>query len=412
MMFLQYGALGAWVVPLSGWLLRPAELGGLGFSSQQTAAVYATIAAGGLIAPFFTGLLADRFFASEKLVGSIHLVMVVCMVAAGKIGREFSGPAADPSVAFPALFAVLFVYCVSCVLAITVGNTLAMRSLPNPQKTFGLVRLVGTFGWIVACVVVEFFFVADSADIFHVAAAFHFVLGILGWKLPHTPPKGKGRPIVEVMGLPAAKLFRDPSFVVFAAVAFFTQVMQQFYTVFAMPYVKDLGMKEPGAMLSIAQVVEMGCMALMPVMVGRFGLKATMLVGMAAWVLRNSVLMAGGLPAITALALPMHGVSYTFFTIVAALYIDKEAPPHLRAGAQALLTFVSGGPGTLVGSVVSGWVKDINTVGAVTDWSAVWLVPTVGCVVAMVAFIFLFHEPRTPQPDVGEHTPELRPENP
>lgn len=412
MMFLQYGALGAWIVPLSGWLVRTPDQGGLGFSSQQTAIIYATLAAGGLIAPFVTGLLADRYFASEKLVGSIHLFMVVCMVGAGKITREFSGAAADPSVAYPALFAVLFVYCISCVLAITVANSMAMRSMPNPQKTFGLVRLVGTLGWIVACLVVEFFFVADSADVFHVAAGFHAALGILAWKLPHTPPKGKGRPIVEVMGLPAAKLFRDPSFIVFAVVAFFTQMMQQFYTVFAMPYVKDLGMKEPGAMLSIAQVVEMGCMALMPVMVGRFGLKATMVVGMSAWVLRNSVLMAGGLTSITVLALPMHGVSYTFFTIVAALYIDREAPPHLRAGAQALLTFVSGGPGTLLGFVLSGWVKETNTVGAATNWAAVWIVPTVGCTAAMIFFIVFFHEPRVPQPDTGEHTPELRPENP
>jgi hypothetical protein len=214
------------------------------------------------------------------------------------------------------------------------------------------------------------------------------------------------------MGLPAVKLFRDPSFIVFAAVAFLIQMMQQFYTVFAAPYVIDRGLTDPVAKLSIAQFVEMGCMAAIAFMVTRFGLKVTMVVGLLAWVLRNSLMMAGDLTAITLVAIPMHGVSYTFFSIVAALYIDREAPPHLRAGAQALLTFVAGGPGTLCGFFLSGWVKDHYTHAGGTDWPAVWIVPTVGCTVATLIFVVLFREPKVPQPASGPPTPELLPENP
>lgn len=412
MMFLQYAAMGAWIVPLSGWLKKAAADGGLGFSSQQTALIYATLAIGGLVSPFVTGLLADRFFASEKLVGTLHLFMCGCMVGIGQIAGAFAGPNADPPRACAWLFPALAVYCAASSLAITVGNSMAMRTLPNPHRSFGPVRGVGTFGWIVVSNVVEAFFRPQSPDLFLVAAACHGLLGLLAWRLPHTPPKGRGRPIAEVMGLPATKLFRDPSFIVFAAVAFLTQMMQQFYTAFANPYVIDLGISNPIAKLSIAQFIEMGCMALMSVAVVRFGLKATMMIGLSAWVLRNSVLMLGDPTAITLVAIPMHGVSYTFFTIVAALYIDKEAPPHLRAGAQALLTFVSGGPGTLLGFFLSGWVTDLNTPDGRTDWPSVWLVPTVGCAVATGIFLLLFHEPKEPQPEPETHTPELLPENP
>ncbi|WP_149113531.1 MFS transporter [Limnoglobus roseus] len=412
MMFLQYAALGAWIVTLSSWLVQPAGQGGLGFSSQQTAFLYATQAIGGLVAPFITGLLADRFFASEKLVGTMHLFMAGSMVGIGQVAKSFAGENANPPVACLYLFFALLGYSIASVFAITVGNSMAMRTLANPQKSFGPVRSMGTLGWIVSSNVVERFFRLQSEDLFAVSAACHVILGLLAWKLPHTPPKGRGRPIPEVMGLPAMKLFRDPSFIVFAAVAFLIQMMQQFYTVFATPYLLDLGMANPVAKLSLAQFVEMGCMASLSFMVVRFGLKTTMIVGLLAWVLRNSVLMGGNIPAITAVAIPMHGVSYTFFSIVAALYIDKEAPPHLRAGAQALLTFVAGGPGTLLGFFLGGWVKDAHTHGPTTDWPAVWLVPVVGCTVATIVFIVFFHEPKVPQPADGTPTPELLPENP
>lgn len=412
MMFLQYAALGAWLVTLSSWLVQPAADGGLGFTSRQTAFVYATQAIGGLVAPFITGLLADRFFASEKLLGILQLFMAAAMASLGHLANAYAGPNADPPTACLYLFAGFLAYSVASVLAVTVGNSMALRTLRNPQRSFGRVRLMGTFGWIVASNVVEWCFVVQSADLFAVAAACHLALGLTAWWLPHTPPKGRGRPVAEVMGLPAVKLFRDPSFIVFAAVAFVIQAMQQFYTVFATPFVKDRGMTWPVTRMSVAQFVEMGCMAGIAVMVSRFGLKATMVVGLSAWVLRNALLTMGDLTAITVVAIPMHGVSYTFFSIVAALYIDREAPPHLRAGAQSLLTFVAGGPGTLCGFFLCGWVKDAYTHAGTTDWPSVWIVPTVGCSIAAVIFVVLFREPRVPQPAAGPPTPELLPENP
>ncbi len=412
MMFLQYAGLGAWIVPLSGWLRKSAEDGGLAFAPLQLTLIYVTVAIGGLIAPFMTGLLADRYFASEKLISVMHLFMSALLFVAGRLVGQYSGANAKPDAAFPLLFAILLAYSIACIIAITTGHAMALRSLANPHKTFGLVRLVGTFGWIAGCAALEWLFVPHSPHLFEFAAACHFALGIFAFWLPHTPPKGRGRPIREVMGLPAAKLFSDPSFVVFAVVAFFVQMMQQFYTVFAYPFAMDLKMNRPGTVLGLAQVVEMGCMAAMPFLIARIGLKATMTVGLLAWVVRNAAMASGDLAAFTFIGLPLHGVSYTFFTIVAALYIDREAPPHLRAGAQALLTFVSGGPGTLVGFFLSGWVVAHYTVDGETDWRSVWLVPCIVCALAAIVFVWLFHEPKVPQPESVVHTPELRPENP
>jgi nucleoside transporter len=412
MMFLQYAGLAAWVVPLSGWLRKSAEEGGLGFNPMQLTLIYVTIALGGLIAPFLTGLLADRFFSSEKLISVMHVLLACLMAICGRLVDRYSGANANPGEACPRLFAVLFAYSTACIIAITVGNAMAMRTLANPHRTFGFVRLVGTLGWIVSCAALEAFLLPHSSDLFDLAAGCHLALGIYARWLPHTPPKGRGRPIREVMGLPAAKLFRDPSFIVFAIVAFVCQMMQQFYTVYAYPYAMDLGMPRPGTLLGLAQVVEMGCMASMPFLIARIGLKATMSLGLVAWVFRNAVLAMGHLPTVVGIALPLHGISYTLFTIVAALYIDREAPPHLRAGAQALLTFVSGGPGTLLGFFLSGQIVATYTVGTRTDWTAVWIVPFIGCSLAMALFIWLFHEPKSPQPDMGAQTPALRPENP
>ena len=200
MMFLQYAALAAWVVPLSGWLRKSAEEGGLAFGSLQLTLIYVTIAIGGLVAPLVTGLLADRYFASEKLIGVMHLLMAVLLVGAGGIVGRYSGPNANPDVACPQLFAVLLAYSIACIIAITVGNAMAMRALANPHRTFGLVRLVGTLGWIVGCAALEAFCIPHSPDLFHFAAACHFALGLFAFWLPHTPPKGRGRPIREVIG--------------------------------------------------------------------------------------------------------------------------------------------------------------------------------------------------------------------
>jgi nucleoside transporter len=407
MMFLQYFGLGAWVVPLTRYLQTLPVNGGLGFSPPQVALIYTTFAAGAFIAPLVVGLLADRWFASEKVIAGTHVVMAALMGAAAWWCDAHDGKDSAPRDAVGPLFTLLLGYAIGCQITLTLTNVISFRNLDDRKGVFWYVRLVGTFGWIVAGVVVGWVLRPVSAQPLYLSAAASAFLAVFALWLPHTPPKGYGRPIREVLGLPAVRLFRDRSFVVFAFVGFLGSMMNQFYTLFTSRYLYDLGVHadlgplgrwSPELIMTLAQWCEMSCMAATPFLLGRLGLKRLMVIGAAGWLLRNAVLYAGGVPWVVAVALPMHGWSYAFFTLLGAHFVDREAPPHLRAGAQALVTFLSSGPAILTGNYLAGQVVAAHRVGAVTDWPAVWVVPLVGYVVGLVVFAALFKEPPAKHP--------------
>lgn len=402
MMFLQYFGLGAWVVPLTRYLQTLPVNGGMGFSPPQVALVYATFAVGALIAPLVVGLLADRWFAAGRVIAATHAVMALMMAAAARWCDTHDGPNADPGAAAGPLFVLLLGYAVGCQITLTLTNVISFRNLDDRANVFWYVRLVGTFGWIVAGFVVGWAMEPVSPGPLYLAAAASAFLAVFALYLPHTPPKGYGRPVREVLGLPALKLFGDRSFVVFAAVGFVGSMMGQFYTLFTSRYLHDLGVYadlgplgrwSPEVVMTLAQWCEMGCMAATPFLLARLGMKRLMVIGAAGWLLRNAVLYAGGVPWVVAVALPMHGWSYAFYSLVGAHFVDREAPPHLRAGAQALVTFLSHGPAILAGNLLAGAVVAAHRTGPVTDWPAVWLVPLVGYVVALAVFVALFREP-------------------
>ena len=393
MMFLQYFTLGAWIVTLVKYLGSSSELGGLSFSPTQSAGIYSAFAIGGLVAPLFTGLLADRFVAAEQFLAVLHLIMAGLMAVAGYWCQLHEGPNANPSLAYWPLFGIMLAYCIACMASLTLTNVLGFRNLLNPKAKFGQIRLVGTFGWIVAGLILSVSFNAISAGPQYFAACSSLVFATYALTLPHTPPKGHGLPFSEVFGLAAIKLFRDPAFVVFAIVAFACNAMNQFYAVFSNPYVTQLGVPRPEAVLTLGQWCEMGCMALAPFLLHRFGLKFVMALGLIGWVLRNGLLWWGNVPLVIAVAIPMHGLSFAFFGMVGSIFVDREAPPHLRAGAQALVMIVTNGPALLLGNTIAGKMVAANTIDAVTDWTSFWLVSVIGYMAALAVFVVFFREP-------------------
>lgn len=402
MMFLQYFGLGAWIIPLTRYLPAPPEGGGLGFAPTQVGYVYMTLAIGGLLAPLVVGLLADRWFAVEKVIAATHLAMAVLLAAAGRWCQTHAGPNADPGAALGPLFVLMLGYAIGCQITLTLTNVISFRNLDDTAGKFGYVRLVGTFGWVVGGVVVGWVLNPLSADPLYLAAGASAVMAGFALTLPHTPPKGYGRPVAEVIGLPAVQLFRDRSFVVFAGVLVLGNMMNQFFSLFAPPFLQDIGVTldlgplgtwGPEVIMTVAQWVEMGCMAASPWLVWRFGLKRVMALGLAGWVLRNAVLFVGNVPLVVAVGLPMHGLSFALFAMLGSMFVDREAPPHLRAGAQALVVFLGSGPAVLAGNFLAGRVVEANRVGDITDWPAVWLVPLVGCAVGLAVFAALFREP-------------------
>ncbi len=402
MMFLQYFGLSAAIVPLTRYLQTPPADGGLGFSPTHVGYIYMTFAVGAVVAPMVVGLLADRWFAAEKVIAGTHALMAALMGAAGWWCDHYDGTGADPADAVGPLFALMLGYAVGTQITLTLTNVISFRNLPDGDGVFWYVRLTGTFGWIVAGVVTGWAMNPISPQPLYVAAATSAVLAAFAFVLPHTPPKGYGRPVREVIGLPAVRMFRDRSFVVFAAVLFLCNLMNQFYGLFVSPYLNDLGVRldlgaygrlAPEVIMTLAQWCEIGCMAATPWLLRRFGLKHLMILGLSGLVLRNALLFSANVPGIVAVGLPMHGWGYAFYGMLGAYFVDREAPQHLRAGAQSLVTFLGSGPAVLAGNVLASNTVELNRTGATTDWSAVWLVPLVGYIVALVVFVALFKEP-------------------
>jgi nucleoside transporter len=396
MMFLQYFGLGAWIVPLARYLQAAPADGGAGFTPAEVGLMYASLPVAGMVSPLLVGPLADRFFAAEKLLGVLQLLGAVLLAAAG----WWCGHGATPGTLFPILLAYSLVFMPTLPLT----NVIALRNLPAPAETFSQVRLVGTFGWIVSGFAVAWVFNPVSPEPLFLAAGTAAVLGVTAFQLPHTPPKGHGRSAAEVIGLPALKMFADRAFVTFAVAAVLVHMTNQFYTLFAARFLAESGVGKPEQALTLAQWCEMACMAAVPWLVRTFGLKLVMLAGLVGWTVRTAVMAWGPVPLTVGVAVPLHGFGYVLFSIVAALFVDREAPPHLRAGAQALVTFLGGGPAALLGYWLAGAVGGHHQTAAGTDWQKVWLVPTIGCGAAAVVFILLFREPkaRPPQTEGAE----------
>jgi len=398
MMFLQYFALGAWIVPLTRYLQTLPADGGLGFTPSQVGFIYMTFAFGALVAPPVIGLLADRWFAVERVIAATNAAMAALMGAAAWWCDKYDGTAAEPGMVVGPLFVILLGYAVGCQITLTLSNVISFRNLDDRAGVFWYVRLIGTFGWIVSGMVVGLALRPISPQPLFVAAGASAVTAVFALFLPHTPPKGYGRPIAEVVGLPAVKLLRDRSFVTFALVLFLANLMNQFYTLFTGPYLHSLGVKTPELVMTLAQWCEVACMAATPWLLKRLGLKRLMILGMAGYVTRNALLYSGGIPWVVVVGLPMHGWSYAFYGMVGAHFVDREAPPHLRAGAQALVTFLANGPAVLAGNFLAGRVVETHKHGGVTDWPAIWLVPLIGYILAFWIFLTLFREP--PSPDI------------
>ncbi|HSQ55877.1 MAG TPA: MFS transporter [Gemmata sp.] len=408
MMFLQYLGLGALIVPFTRYLQTQPAAGGLGFEPQQAALVYMTFAIGAIASPLVVGLLADRWFPMQRVIAATHAVMAVLMGVAARWCDTYDGSNADPADAVGPLFGMLLGYAVGCQITLTLTNVIAFRNLEDRGGVFWYVRLVGTFGWIVAGVIVGWALEPISPQPLYLSAGASAVLSLFALCLPHTPPKGYARPVGEVLGLPALKMFSDRSFVVFAVVLFVGNMMNQFYTLFTAPYLHNLGVQvdlgpfgtwKPEVVMTLAQWCEISCMAATPLLLKRLGIKRLMILGLAGWVLRNAILFAGSPALVVALALPMHGWSYAFFSMIGAHFVDREAPPHLRAGTQALVTFCASGPAVVLGNYIAGRTVAAHRDSGATDWCAVWLVPLVAYAIVIVVFATLFKEPQAADND-------------
>jgi len=381
LMFLQYFVWGAWSVTMGTWLGAT-----LGFSGQQIGLSYGTSAIAAMVSPFFVGMIADRFFATEKLLAGLHI--------AGA-GILFWAAA---QTAFGSFYAVLLAYALCYMPTLALSNAISFRQMRDPAREFPPIRVLGTIGWIVAGLVIGTLGLEASAIPMRVAAVGSLGLGVFCLVLPHTPPAKVALcvSVRDVLGLDALRLLRDPSFAVFVLGSFLICIPLQFYYTFANPFLNELGVNNAAGKMTLGQLSEIGFMLVMPWFFRRLGVKYMLLVGMAAWAGRY-LLFAGGDNGAMVWALYagilLHGICYDFFFVTGQIYVDQRAPADLRAAAQGLIAFVTLGVGMFIGSLISGRVVDAFVITAdppVHAWDRIWLVPAGGALVVLLLFALFF----------------------
>jgi nucleoside transporter len=383
LMFLQYFVWGAWYVTMGTWLGES-----LRFSGAQIGLAYGTTALAAMISPFFVGMIADRWFATDRLLAVLHLAGAGILLVASW------------QTAFGPLYAALLAYTLCFMPTLALSNSLSFRHMGEPDRDFPGVRVLGTIGWIIAGLVVGSLGLEATAMPLQIAAGASSVLGVWSLTLPATPPlKGSTRMTWrEVVGLDALQLMRDRSFAVFVLGSFLVCIPLQFYYAFANPFLNEIGVANAASKMTLGQMSEIGFMLLMPWFFRRLGVKYMLLVGMAAWAARYVLFAYGDAGALMWMlygGILLHGICYDFFFVTGQIYVDQRAPADMRAAAQGLIAFVTLGVGMFIGSWLSGLVVDaFVTSGAMHDWRAIWLVPAAAAALVLALFATLFQAPR------------------
>lgn len=379
MMFLQYFIWGAWFVTLGTYLGTT-----LRFDGPQIGAAYGTMAIGAIVAPFFVGMIADRFFATQKILALLHLV------GAGLIYW------ASQEQGFGTFYPLLIGYAICYAPTLALTNSLAFDNMKDPAKEFPFVRVLGTIGWIVAGQLIGRLGIEASAVPMQLAAGASVALGLFSFILPDTPPHAAGKPLSvrDVLGLDALALMKDRSFATFVVGSFLLCIPLQFYYAFTNLFLNEVGMAAPASKMTLGQMSEILFMLALPVLLSRYGTRFVLLVGMAAWSARYLLFAngdTGGGAWMLYAGILLHGICYDFFFVTGQIYVDRQAGQKIRAAAQGFLTFVTQGVGYLIGSFVSGVVvQQYVLAGGGHDWHSIWLRPAIGAAVILVIFAFLF----------------------
>ncbi len=401
MMFLQYAFQGIWVIPLVTYLMQA------GYSGAEVGTMYGTIAIGFIVAPFFVGMIADRFFSAQHVLGVLNILAAIFLLLASRMAVTAEG-APQPRV----FMWILLAHCLCYTPSWALTNTIALNQMENPGKQFPSIRVMGTIGWIVVSAITLFSAQISAFAGFEtsyeasnlpmvIGAFIGIAAGIFAFALPNTPPKKTDHPVSvgDILGLKALGLMKERNFAVFTLCSLLIMLPGTFYWVFCNGFLNEIEWGAVAFKQSFGQMSEFLFLICMPFFFARFGVKKMLLIGMLAWLVRFFCFAYGDTGSMVGLlwiGIVCHGVCFDFFFVTGQLYVDKKAPKEIQAQAQGFITLITFGVGWFVGTKLAGRVVDLfenKAADVVThDWQSIWYVPAGMALVIVILFVVCFND--------------------
>ena len=378
MMFLQYFIWGAWYVTMGTYMSENLQSSGL-----QIGAAYGALAIATMISPFFVGMIADRFFAAQRIMGVLHLLGGVLLFVATKISDN------------TLFYWIILFYSLLYMPTIALSNSVAFHQMTDPGKQFPWIRVFGTVGWIIAGLMIGYFGIEKTSSTFYMAAGVSLLLGIICFTLPNTPPKPNKGAASDALGAQAFVLFKNKPYLIFFIAAVLVCIPLAFYYGFANLFLNEMGMQNAAGKMILGQASEAVFILAIPFLFNRIGVKNMLLLGMIAWILRYVCFAYGDTNVNTWMlyaGIILHGICYDFFFVTGYMYTEKKAGERIKNAAQGLFTFATYGLGMFIGTYFSGLIADKYKTGDGHNWQNIWWVPAYIAIGVLLYFIFFFKE--------------------
>lgn len=381
MMFLEYFIWGSWYVTMGTYMGEHLDSSGV-----QIGAAYSALAIATMISPFFVGMIADRFFAAQRIMGVLHLLGAALLFLATRITDNTF------------FYWVILLYSLLYMPTIALSNSIAFHQMTDPGKQFPWIRVFGTIGWIAAGLIIGGMAIEKTPYTFMIAAGVSALLGLLSFALPNTPPKGKTTTSAgSAIGTEAFVLLKDKPYLVFFIAAILICIPLSFYYGWANPFLNELQMTNAAAKMTMGQVSEAVFILAIPLLFKRIGVKNMLLLGMTAWILRYICFAYGDTGSNTWMlyaGIILHGICYDFFFVTGYMYTEMKAGEKIKNAAQGLFTFATYGLGMFIGTWFSGFVADYYKTGETHNWLRIWFVPAYIAIAVMIYFMIFFREKR------------------
>jgi nucleoside transporter len=379
MMLMEYFIWGAWYVTMGTYMSTFLESTGV-----QIGAAYSALAIATMISPFFVGMIADRYFAAQKIMGALHLIGGLLLFLATMIENN------------TAFYWVIVFYSLLYMPTIALSNSIAFGQMTDPGKQFPWIRVFGTLGWIIAGLMIGALAIEKTPSTFHMAAVVSVALGLFSFVLPNTPPKGREDATASsALGTEAFVLFRDKPYLIFFVAAILVCIPLSFYYGFANLFLNEIGMENAASKMILGQVSEAVFILAIPFLFNSIGVKRMLLLGMTAWILRYVAFAYGNVDVnlwMLYAGILLHGICYDFFFVTGYMYTEKKAGAKIKNAAQGLFTFATYGVGMFIGTWFSGFTTDYYTIEGVEQWKEIWYVPAYIAVAVLLYFILFFNE--------------------